>query len=410
MISWLAAWIPGGAEGVPIPYSPRMDDGITIVLLCCFFLSAYVLSRSRRFLLQLVKDFLLHRERTSIFATSTAGDMRYLLLLILQTCILSGVCIFNYCNDIQPELVHHVPPFALLGLYIGISLLYLFLKWILYSVLGWIFFDESTTTLWLESYSTLLYYRTLKIKKVLVSQPKPASEKSPYYDIAEKYGVKIDFRPFIKVESLSAKEFRQQKVSILDHTAVIFTSRHAIDHFFHLCTELRVTIPETMKYFCVTEAIALYIQKYVQYRKRKIFFGNTGKFDDLLSSIIKHKTEKYLVPMSDVHTDDIKNLLDKSKIQHTEVVMYRTVSNDFTPDEKFDYDMLVFFSPAGVSSLKKNFPDFEQKEIKIGTFGSTTAQAVRDAGLRLDLEAPSVQAPSMTAALDMFIKENNKGK
>ena len=250
----------------------------------------------------------------------------------------------------------------------------------------------------------------MKIKKVLVSQPKPASEKSPYYDIAEKYGVKIDFRPFIKVESLSAKEFRQQKVSILDHTAVIFTSRHAIDHFFHLCTELRVTIPETMKYFCVTEAIALYIQKYVQYRKRKIFFGNTGKFDDLLSSIIKHKTEKYLVPMSDVHTDDIKNLLDKSKIQHTEVVMYRTVSNDFTPDEKFDYDMLVFFSPAGVSSLKKNFPDFEQKEIKIGTFGSTTAQAIRDAGLRLDLEAPSVQAPSMTAALDMFIKENNKGE
>ena len=219
----------------------------------------------------------------------------------------------------------------------------------------------------------------MKIKKVLVSQPKPASEKSPYYDIAEKYGVKIDFRPFIKVESLSAKEFRQQKISVLDHTAVIFTSRHAIDHFFHLCTELRVTIPETMKYFCVTEAVALYIQKYVQYRKRKIFFGNTGKIDDLIPSIVKHKTEKYLVPMSDVHNDDVKNLL-------------------------------VFFSPAGISALKKNFPDFDQKEIKIGTFGSTTAQAVRDAGLRLDLEAPSVQAPSMTAALDMFIKENNKGK
>ena len=228
----------------------------------------------------------------------------------------------------------------------------------------------------------------MKIKKVLVSQPKPASEKSPYYDIAEKYGVKIDFRPFIKVESLSAKEFRQQKVSILDHTAVIFTSRHAIDHFFNLCTELRVTIPETMKYFCVTEAVALYIQKYVQYRKRKIFFGATGKIEDLVPSIVKHKTEKYLVPMSDV--------------------MYRTVSNDFTSDEEFDYDMLVFFSPAGVTSLKKNFPDFDQKEIRIGTFGSTTAQAVRDAGLRLDLEAPTVQAPSMTAALDMFIKENNK--
>ena len=216
----------------------------------------------------------------------------------------------------------------------------------------------------------------MKIKKVLVSQPKPASEKSPYYDIAEKYGVKIDFRPFIKVESLSA--------------------------------ELRVTIPETMKYFCVTEAVALYIQKYVQYRKRKIFFGATGKIEDLVPSIVKHKTEKYLVPMSDVHNDDVKNLLDKNNIQHTEAVMYRTVSNDFTSDEEFDYDMLVFFSPAGVTSLKKNFPDFDQKEIRIGTFGSTTAQAVRDAGLRLDLEAPTVQAPSMTAALDMFIKENNK--
>ena len=181
----------------------------------------------------------------------------------------------------------------------------------------------------------------MKIKKVLVSQPKPASEKSPYYDIAEKYGVKIDFRPFIKVESLSAKEFRQQKISILDHTAVIFTSRHAIDHFFNLCTELRVAIPETMKNFCVTEAVALYIQKYVQYRKRKIFFGATGKIEDLVPSIVKHKTEKYLVPMSDVHNDDVKTLLDKNGIQHTEAVMYRTVSNDFTPDEEFDYDMLV---------------------------------------------------------------------
>ena len=243
----------------------------------------------------------------------------------------------------------------------------------------------------------------MTIKKVLVSQPKPTSEKSPYYEIAEKYGVKIDFRPFIKVESLTAREFRQQKVSILDYTAIVFTSRHAIDHFFHLCTDLRVTIPETMKYFCVTESIALYIQKYVQYRKRKIFFGNTGKFEDLLPAIQKHKTEKYLVPMSDVHNDDIKHLLDKAKVQHTEVVMYRTVSNDFQPGEDFDYDMLVFFSPAGISSLKKNFPDFDQKDIKIGTFGSTTAQAVRDAGLRLDLEAPSVQAPSMPAALDLFL-------
>lgn len=248
----------------------------------------------------------------------------------------------------------------------------------------------------------------MKIKKVLVSQPKPTSDKSPYYDIAEKYGVEIVFRPFIKVESLSAKEFRQQKVSILDHTAVVFTSRHAIDHFFTLCTELRVTIPETMKYFCTSEQIALYIQKYVQYRKRKVFFGATGKFNDLIPSIVKHNSEKYFVPMSDVHTDEIKDALDAKKIQHTEAVMYRTVSNDFTPEEKFDYDMLLFFSPAGIQSLLKNFPEFDQKNIAIGCFGPATAKAVKDAGLRLDLEAPTVEAPSMTAALDKFIAENNK--
>ena len=248
----------------------------------------------------------------------------------------------------------------------------------------------------------------MKIKKVLVSQPKPTSDKSPYYDIAEKYGVEIVFRPFIKVESLSAKEFRQQKVSILDHTAVVFTSRHAIDHFFTLCTELRVTIPETMKYFCTSEQIALYIQKYVQYRKRKVFFGATGKCNDLLPSIVKHNSEKYFVPMSDVHTDEIKDALDAKKIQHTEAVMYRTVSNDFTPEEKFDYDMLLFFSPAGIQSLLKNFPEFDQKDMAIGCFGPATAKAVKDAGLRLDLEAPTVEAPSMTAALDKFIAENNK--
>ena len=248
----------------------------------------------------------------------------------------------------------------------------------------------------------------MKIKKVLVSQPKPTSEKSPYFDIAEKYGVKIDFRPFIKVESLSAKEFRQQKVSILDHTAIVFTSRHAIDHFFNLCVELRVTIPETMKYFCTSETIALYIPKYVQYRKRKVFFGATGKFADLVPLMVKHNTEKYFVPMSDVHNDEVKDLLDKNKIQHTEAVMYRTVSNDFKPEEMSDYDMLVFFSPAGIQSLMKNFPGFEQKDIAIGCFGPTTAKAVKEAGLRLDLEAPSAAAPSMPAALDLFIGEQNR--
>ena len=244
----------------------------------------------------------------------------------------------------------------------------------------------------------------MEIKKILVSQPKPSSDKSPYYDIASKYGVEIVFRPFIKVESVSAKEFRQQKVSILDHTAVVFTSRHAIDHFFHLCGELRVTIPETMKYFCVTESVALYIQKYVQYRKRKVFFGTTGKIEDLLPSMIKHKGEKYLVPMSDVHTDETKTLLDKAKLQHTETVMYRTVSNDFTPEEKFDYDMLIFFTPAGVAAQKKISPDFQQGDIAIGCFGPATAKAARDAGLRLDVEAPTAEAPSMTGALELFLK------
>ena len=184
------------------------------------------------------------------------------------------------------------------------------------------------------------------IKKILVSQPKPSSEKSPYFDIAEKCGVELVFRPFIKVEELTSKEFRQQKVNILDYTAIVFTSRHAIDHFFMLAKELRVAIPEDMKYFCVTETVSHYIQKYVQYRKRKVFFGSTGKIDDLLPHMVKHKNERYLVPMSDVHNDTVKNLLDSKKLNHTECVMYRTVSNDFTPEEvkDFDYDMLVFFS------------------------------------------------------------------
>lgn len=248
----------------------------------------------------------------------------------------------------------------------------------------------------------------MKIKKVLVSQPKPASEKSPYFDIAEKYGVNIEFRPFIKVEGLSPKEFRQQKISIPEYTAVIFTARTAIDHFFKLCEGLRVTIPDTMKYFCVTESVALYLQKHIVYRKRKIFFGNSGKLDDLIPSLVKHSDEKYLFPVSDVHNEEHTALLDKNKINYTKAIMYRTVSNDFTPDEKFDYDMLVFFSPSGINSLLKNFPNFDQKEIKIGCFGPTTAKAVRDAGLRLDVEAPRPEAPSMTAALELYFKEISK--
>lgn len=250
----------------------------------------------------------------------------------------------------------------------------------------------------------------LNIKKLLVSQPKPASEKSPYFDIAEKYGVEIDFRPFIKVEALSSKEFRQQRISILDYSAVIFTARTAIDHFFHLCEELRVAIPETMKYFCMTEAIAVYLQKYIVYRKRKIFFGQTGKPEDLVTVIAKHAKEKYLVPVSDVqHKEDLIAMLETKKINYTKAVMYRTVSNEFAKDEKFDYDMLVFFSPSGISSLLKNFPDFEQQDIKIGCFGPSTAKAIKDAGLRLDVEAPTPEAPSMTAALDLYLKKEMGG-
>ncbi len=245
------------------------------------------------------------------------------------------------------------------------------------------------------------------IKKILVSQPKPASDKSPYFDLAERFDVELVFRPFIKVEGISSKEFRQQKVNILDYTAVVFTSRHAIDNYFKLAKELRLTIPEDMKYFCVTETIALYIQKYVQYRKRKVFFGSTGKIDDLIPTMVKHKGEKYLVPMSDVHNSNLTGLLDSKKLNYTECVMYRTVSNDFTQDEvdTFDYDMLVFFSPAGIDSLIKNFPDFNQNNTAIATFGPATAKAVKDAGLRLDLEAPTEKYPSMTSALLHYLNE-----
>ncbi len=248
----------------------------------------------------------------------------------------------------------------------------------------------------------------LNIKKLLVSQPKPASERSPYFDLSEKYGVEIEFRPFIKVEPLSSKEFRQQRISILDYSAVVFTARTGIDHFFRLCEELRVTIPESMKYFCMSESIAVYLQKYIVYRKRKIFYGVNGKLDDLVTIIAKHAKEKYLLPVSDVHKDDLKLKLEAKKIDFTEAVMYRTVSNDFKAGENFDYDMLVFFSPAGISSLLKNFPNFNQKDIRIGCFGPTTAKAAKDAGLRLDVEAPTPEAPSMTAALEQYLKKESE--
>ena len=248
----------------------------------------------------------------------------------------------------------------------------------------------------------------MKIKKILVSQPQPSSEKSPYYDISEKYGVKIDFRPFIKVEPIIAKEFRTQRISILDHTAIIFNARHGIDHFFRLCEEMRITVPETMKYFCVSESVAVYLQHYIHYRKRKVFYGANGKMNELVTIMNKHADEKFLLITSDVQNEDTMSILENSKITFQKAVMYKTVSNDFGPDEEFNYDLIIFFSPVGVASFLKNFPNLEQGEMNIGAFGATTCQAVRDAGLRLDLEAPLPGVPSMTMALDNFLKENVK--
>ena len=245
--------------------------------------------------------------------------------------------------------------------------------------------------------------------KILVSQPKPQTEKSPYFDVANKYGVEMVFRPFIKVEPMSAKEFRQQKVSILDHTAVVFTSRHAIDHFFTLCKELRITIPDTMKYFCVSETVAHYIVKYVQYRKRKIFISPTGRVTDLMPFMLKYKTEKYFVPQSSIHTDDIKNMLEEAGLTHSEAVMYYTVSNDFGPDEPFDYDMLVFFSPEGINSLLKNFPNFQQGDIAIACLGDKTIKLAEEQGLRVDMR-PTAELRSVPAMIEDYIKKKKKKK
>ena len=248
----------------------------------------------------------------------------------------------------------------------------------------------------------------LKIKKILVSQPKPANDKSPYLEMAERNSIKVDFRPFIKVEGVTAKEFRQYRIDILEHTAVIFTSRTAIDHFFRMSEELRITIPDSMKYFCISESVALYLQKYIVYRKRKIFYGK-NIFKELVEhEISKHSSEKFLVPLSDIHKPEIPRILDKNKIKFTRAILYRTVCNDLSDLSDVNYDILVFYSPSGIKSLFQNFPDFQQNDTKIACFGPHTARAVKKAGLRLDIEAPSAKAPSMTMALENFIKEFNK--
>lgn len=249
----------------------------------------------------------------------------------------------------------------------------------------------------------------MKIKTILISQPKPKTDKSPYTDLSEKHNLQIDFRPFIQVEGVSVKEFRKSKINILEHTAVIFTSRTAIDHFFRICKELRITVPDELKYFCISESIAFYLQKYIVYRKRKIFCGKK-KFDDLLKVINKHPEEKYLLPVSDIHKHEIPRKLEKNKINFSKAILYKTVMSDLSDLSDVNYDILVFFSPSGIASLFENFPDFKQNNTKIAAFGQTTSKAVTKAGLKLDIQAPMPQAPSMTMALDQYIKKFNKNR
>ena len=243
----------------------------------------------------------------------------------------------------------------------------------------------------------------MNVKKILVSQPRPTSEKSPYFDLEKKYGVEVVFRPFIKVEGLSSKEFRQSKINVPDYSAIILTARTAIDHFFRLCKELRYNVPDTLKYFCVSETVAHYLQKYVIYRKRKIFYSETGRMEDLIPIIAKHHKETYLMPVSDVHNDKAL-VLDNNKVKYVKAIMYRTVSNDFKPGEQFDYDMLVFFTPAGIKSYITNFPDYKDRHVVIAAMGQTTLEAAAAAGLTVDITI-TPETPSMASAIEHYLKK-----
>jgi uroporphyrinogen-III synthase len=243
----------------------------------------------------------------------------------------------------------------------------------------------------------------MNIKKILVSQPRQTSEKSPYFNLEKKYGVEVVFRPFIKVEGLTSKEFRQSKINVPDYSAIILTARTAIDHFFRLCKELRYNVPDTLKYFCVSETIAHYLQKYVVYRKRKIFYSETGRMEDLIPIIAKHHKETYLMPVSDVHNDKAV-VLDNNKVKYVKAVMYRTVSNDFKPGEEFDYDMLVFFTPAGIKSYITNFPDYMDRKVVIAAMGQTTLEAATQVGLNVDVTI-TPEKPSMASAIEQYLKK-----
>lgn len=247
----------------------------------------------------------------------------------------------------------------------------------------------------------------MSVKTILVSQPKPESEKSPYFDLADRYKLKIDFRPFINIEGVSTREFREQKVELSKHTAVILTSKTAVDHFFRISEETRFKVPDAMKYFCMSEAVAYYLQKYVVYRKRKIFFGKQN-IDDLVDVLKKHKNESFLLPCSDILRQRIPDTLKTNDLNFSKLVLYRTVASDLSDLEDVKYDLLVFFSPSGIESLLKNFPEFKQDGTKIAAFGPTTANAVKKHNLRLDIHAPMPNAPSMSMAIEQYIKGAKK--
>ena len=252
---------------------------------------------------------------------------------------------------------------------------------------------------------------TKPINTILITQPRPESEKSPYFELEKKYQVKLDFCPFIIVEGLPSKDFRKQRVEIKEHGAIIFNSRNAIDHFFRICEELKMKVSPEMKYFCITEAISLYLQKFIIYRKRKIFYGEDGTVNSMLEVIAKHKTkERYLVPVNDICRNEILECLQKNSLDYSEVVLYKTVCADVKELLEKKHDMIVFFTPGGVKSLFENMPTFNQNGTLIGAFGPITTKAVEDAGLNLQLKAPLPNAPSMVAALDIFLANYQKKK
>ncbi len=251
--------------------------------------------------------------------------------------------------------------------------------------------------------------KEVRVNTILITQPKPETDKSPYYDLAKKYDLKLAFHPFIRVEGLSGKDFRKQRVDIAEYTAIIFTSRNAVDHFFRICEELKVKVSQDMKYFCITEAVALYLQKFILYRKRKVFFSADGSTDGLLEVIGKHKhNEKYIVPTADNGKNDIAQFLTRNNMTFAEATLYRTVANDIAPVMQDNYDMIVFFSPFSVQTLFSHDPAFKQNGTLIGAFGPTTSKAIEDAGLRLDVKAPAPNAPSMVSALERYLGELKK--